>query len=194
MGEGAAFVILESARHAEKRGAACYARISGYGIASDGYHIGSPKLDGQVAAIRAALTDAACLPEKIGYINAHATGTRGGDVVETQAIRQAFGEATDNIPVSSTKSVHGHLLGAASVLEFIITVIAMTESFLPATANLEEIDPDCNLRHVPNPEFNQAIDTAMSFSSGLGGTNVALIVSKQAHLPLKRADDTVLST
>jgi 3-oxoacyl-(acyl-carrier-protein) synthase len=179
MGEGAAFVVLESREHAKKRGVKIHAVLSGYGIASDGYHIGSPKMEGQAQAMTAALEDAHCRPEQIDYFNAHATGTRGGDQVEAKAIRQAFGGATDNMPVSSTKSMHGHLLGAASVLELIITILGMQNSFAPATLGLDEVDPECNLRHVPNqPLLDHPIRHAMSFSSGLGGTNTALIVSK----------------
>ena len=179
LAEGGAFVVLESRDHAERRGAKIYARLSGYGIASDGYHIGSPKSEGQAIAIEAALEDANCKPEDIGYLNAHATATRGGDRVEAKAIRMAFGAATDNLPVSSTKSIHGHLLGAASVLELIISILAMNDSFLPATQGLDEVDPECELRHVPNqPLLDYPIQHAMSFSSGLGGTNTALIVSK----------------
>lgn len=191
LGEGAAFVVLESGEHARRRGAACYASLSGYGIASDGYHIGSPKAEGQVAAMRAALADAALEPGDIDYLNAHATATRGGDVVEVKAIHATFGQAAQRIPVSSTKSIHGHLLGAASVQELIISVLAITESFLPATMNLDEIDPECNLNHVANrPVFDRPIERAMSFSSGLGGTNVALIVSKRNEMPLRRHSRT----
>ena len=187
MGEGAGFIVLESAEHARSRGVECYGAVSGYGIASDGYHIGSPKVEGQVAAISAALDDANVSQGQINYFNAHATGTRGGDMVETNAIRLAFGDAATALPVSSTKSVHGHLLGAASVLEFIITTVAMTESFLPATTNLDEPDPDCNLNHIANnPIFDKPVEHAMSFSSGLGGTNVALVVSKYREMPSKR--------
>ena len=187
LGEGAAFIVLESAEHARQRGTACYATLSGYGIASDGYHIASPKAEGQVAAIRAALADAGIEPSDIDYLNAHATATRGGDMVEAGAIRSAFAEAAGSIPVSSTKAVHGHLLGAASVLELIITILAMTESFLPATAHLDEVDPECALNHVANSAVpNQPLERAMCFSSGLGGTNVALVISKQREMPTRR--------
>ncbi len=184
IGEGAAFIVLESAEHAKKRGAPCLATLSGYGIAADGYHIGSPKADGQVIAMTAALKDAGIQPAEVDYFNAHATATRGGDTVEANAIKLAFGEAAATLPVSSTKSVHGHLLGAASVMELIITIIAMNESFLPATTNLDEPDPDCTLNHIVNvPIFDRPIKHAMSFSSGLGGTNVALVVSKHPETP-----------
>jgi len=182
LGEGAVFLLLESRAHAERRGASCYAALSGYGIASDGYHIGSPKLEGQVAALREALADAALRPEQIGYVNAHATGTAGGDPIEADAIRQVLGDA----PVSSTKAIHGHLLGAASALELAISILAISESFLPATANLDEIDPACALNHVARtPVFDHPVDHALSFSAGFGGTNVALIASLEQKLPQK---------
>ena len=178
MAEGAAFVVLESRAQAERRGARIHARLSGYGIASDGYHIGSPIKGGQVRCMAAALEDAGLKPEEIDYFNAHATATRGGDQIETSAIREVFGEWTNKMPVSSTKSAHGHLLGAASVLELIISVVAMQNSFAPATLGLDNIDPECDLRHVPNtPLLDLPIRNVMSFSSGLGGTNTALIVS-----------------
>ena len=187
LSEGAAFIMLESAAHAAARGAKAYATLSGYGIASDGYHIGSPKEEGQVKAIRHALADAGLAPGDIGYLNAHATATRGGDVVEAEAIRLAFGEAAATLPVSSTKSIHGHLLGATSSLELIITLLAMMESFLPATSWLEEADPKCALNHVArSPLRGHAFSRAMSFSSGFGGTNVALVVSKHPEMAEKR--------
>lgn len=183
LGEGSVFLVLESRAHAERRGASCYAALSGYGIASDGYHIGSPKLEGQVAALREALADAALRPEQIDYVNAHATGTAGGDPIEANAIRQVLGDA----PVSSTKAIHGHLLGAASALELAISILAIDQSFLPATANLAEIDPACALNHVANtPVFDRPVDHALSFSAGFGGTNVALIASREQKLPQKK--------
>ncbi len=194
MSEGAAFIVIESAEHARRRGAPCYARLSGYGIASDGYHIGSPKAEGEATALRMALADAGLAPADIGYYNAHATATRGGDAIEAKAIHLAFGEAAQTLPVSSTKSLHGHLLGAASALELMITVVAMAESFLPATAHLDGIDPECGLNHVINlPVFDRQIEHAMSFSSGFGGTNVALVISKHREMPAKRPSNPVLS-
>lgn len=183
LGEGAAFFILESEAHAKRRNARCYGTVSGYGVAADGHHIGTPKAEGQAAALRAALHDADLAAKDIGYINAHATATNGGDVVESNAIGSVFDHAA-NVPVSSTKSVHGHLLGAASALELCITVIALNESFLPATANLDEVDSKCQLNHIANkPLLNRPIENAMSFSCGFGGTNVALIVSKYHGSP-----------
>lgn len=194
LGEGAAFLVLESAEGAKKRGAACYAELSGYGIASDGYHIGSPKAEGQALAIRAAIQDANIDSSGIDYINAHATATKGGDMVEAKAIRLAFQAAVDNVPVSSTKAVHGHLLGAASALELVITIAAMTESFIPATAHLDEVDPECALNHVAiKPILDKSIEHALSFSSGFGGTNVALVVSKNREIGTRRFSDSVFS-
>ncbi len=195
LAEGAAFVVLESAEHAMRRGVPCYASLAGYGVASDGYHIASPKAEGEAAAIRMALEDAGMEPADIDYLNAHATATRGGDVVEVNAIHLAFGDAAKTVPVSSTKSIHGHLMGGASALELIIAVVAITESFLPATAHLDEIDPQCELNHVANsPIFDRQIERAMSFSAGFGGTNVALVVSKHREMPAKRPSISVLSS
>jgi len=195
LGEGAAFVVIESAEHAKRRGVSCYASLSGYGVASDAYHIAAPQSQGETTAMRLALDDAGLTPADIGYLNAHATATRGGDAIEAKAIHLAFGEAAQALPVSSTKSLHGHLLGATSALELVITVVAMTESFLPATAHLDNIDPECGLNHVANtPVFDRQIEHAMSFSSGFGGTNVALVISKHREMPAKRPSNPVLSS
>ena len=195
LGEGAAFILLESAEHAMRRGVPCYASLSGYGIASDGFHIASPKAEGEATAMRLSLDDAGLGPADIDYLNAHATATRGGDVVEANAICLAFGHAGKTVPVSSTKSIHGHLLGATSALELVITVLAMVGSFLPATAHLDNVAPDCDLNHVASsPIFDRPIDHAMSFSSGFGGTNVALVISKHRDMPAKRLSIPVLSS
>ncbi|HET9032758.1 MAG TPA: beta-ketoacyl-[acyl-carrier-protein] synthase family protein [Dokdonella sp.] len=182
--EGSVFLVVESRAHAEQRGANCYAKLSGYGIASDGHHIGSPNALGQAAALRAALADATLAPEQIDYYNAHATATRGGDPIEAAAIREVFGDSTERLPVSSTKGIHGHLLGAASAIELAICVLAVCDSFLPATAHLVEPDPECGLQHVAGkPVPGHALEHAMSLSAGFGGTNVALAVSKEHDLP-----------
>lgn len=183
LGEGAAFIVLESEEHAQKRGAKCYGTFSGYGIASDGFHIGTPKSEGQAAAIRAALADAQLSASDIDYFNAHGTATKGGDEVESNAIKLGFGDASHSVHVSSTKSAHGHLLGAASALELLISIVAMNESFIPATLHLNEIDPKCDLNHVARtPLLDQSIKRIMSFSCGFGGTNVALIISKHHEI------------
>jgi 3-oxoacyl-(acyl-carrier-protein) synthase len=182
LSEGAVFMLLESREHALQRRATCYCSLSGYGIASDGYHIALPKAEGQVAALRDALQDAALRPEQIDYVNAHATATPGGDPIEARALREVLGD----VPVSSTKAIHGHLLGAASAMELAAAILAVSQSFLPATAHLDEIDPACALNHVANsPVREHPVNHAISFSAGFGGTNVALIVSKENSLPVK---------
>lgn len=186
LSEGAVFLFLESREHAERRGAACYGRLSGYGIASDGYHIGSPNSQGQAAALRAALADADLKPDQISYYNAHATATRGGDPVETAAIREVFADSTERLPVSSTKAIHGHLLGGASAMELVVCVLAIGGSFLPATAHLDQVDSECSLHHVANqPRLDHPVEHALSLSAGFGGTNVALAVSKERDLLTK---------
>jgi 3-oxoacyl-(acyl-carrier-protein) synthase len=182
LGEGAVYMLMESRENAQRRGAACYCALSGYGIASDGYHIGSPQAAGQVAALRNALQDAELRPDQIDYVNAHATATPGGDPIEAGALREVF----DHVPVSSTKAIHGHLLGAASAIELAAVVLAINQSFLPATAHLDDVDPACALNHVANqPVMQHPVGNALSFSAGFGGTNVALIASKQERLPSK---------
>ena len=179
LGEGAAFLLLESASHARQRGAACLAYLSGYGSAADAHHIAMPSADGQARAIRMALADAGVEPAQLDYVNAHGTATRGGDPVEASAIRSVFGSGSASVPVSSTKALHGHLLGAAGAIECIIAVIAIRHRMLPATAGLEQPDPACMLNHVACKSLpNQEVHTAMSLSCGFGGTNVALVVSK----------------
>jgi len=191
--EGAVFFVLESREHAQQRGAGAYCTLSGYGIGSDAYHIGSPDTGGQVATLQSALADAELRPEQIGYINAHATGTRGGDPVEAAAIREAFGDSGARVPVSSTKGIHGHLLGAASAMELAVAILAITESFLPATAHLERVDPNCPLNHVAEVAvLDHPVNHALSFSTGFGGTNVALIASRERALPNKRAVQQVI--
>jgi len=180
LAEGAVFFILESAEHARARGARIYATLSGYGIACDAYHVGSPHSRGQTAAVIAALRDAGLQPSDLSYINAHATATPTGDPVEVASLRDALGAAADAVPVSSTKAQHGHMLGAASAMELAVCVLAMEHGFLPATAFLEDIDPACQLRHVPNvAERGVQIRHTLSLSAGFGGTNVALVASRR---------------
>ena len=184
LGEGAAFVVLEEEGRARRRGVNVYGYLAGYGVAADAYHIAAPNMAGQSAAIRAALSDASLAPSAIDYLNAHATATRNGDIVEAAAIREVFGDPPNSVPVSSTKSIHGHLLGAAGALEFLLTVLAVRDSILPATAYLEEADPACALNHIAGkPALHRPVERAMSFSCGFGGTNVALIVSKHRETP-----------
>lgn len=178
LGEGGAFVVLENAEHARQRGARILGYLTGYGISCDAHHIGMPESPGQIAALRAAVEDAHLRPQDIAYINAHATATQGGDVIEAESIRTVFGAGADAPFVSSTKSVHGHLLGGTSALELVLTLIGMHEDLLPASANLGTVDPRCELNHVGPQPRQHAIEHALSFSCGFGGTNVALIVSK----------------
>ncbi|HET7656397.1 MAG TPA: beta-ketoacyl-[acyl-carrier-protein] synthase family protein [Luteimonas sp.] len=183
LGEGSAFLVLESLEHARARGARCHALLSGYGVSNDAHHIGMPAAEGQVRALHAALGDAGLEPGRIDYVNAHATATDGGDVIEAASLREVFGaDPGASAAISSTKSVHGHLLGATSALELVVTILAIQESLLPASAHLDEVDPRCELNHVgPRPIAGRRIAHALSFSCGFGGTNVALVVSRSPH-------------
>jgi 3-oxoacyl-[acyl-carrier-protein] synthase II len=179
LGEGGAFLILESQAHAQARNARIYGYLRGYGVSSDASHIGMPATEGQVRALRAALADAHLAPGDIQYLNAHATATDGGDVIEADSIRAVFGQGPSDAFVSSTKAVHGHLLGATSALELVITILAMNHSVLPASVHMDPVDPLCLLNHVgPTPRTDVPITNALSFSCGFGGTNGALIVSR----------------
>jgi 3-oxoacyl-[acyl-carrier-protein] synthase II len=181
MGEGAGILILESLEHAQGRGARIYCELSGYGMSSDAYHITAPSedADGMIRVMKRALNDAALQPADIGYINAHGTSTPVGDRIETMAIKNVFGEAAYKVPVSSTKSMTGHLLGAAGGLEGAIVVKALETGILPPTINYETPDPECDLDYVPN-KARQTKDVRhmMSNSFGFGGTNATLIFSK----------------
>ena len=177
LGEGSVFFMLESRAHAEARGAQILGYLEGWGIASDAYHIGAPHQRGQIAALRAALAKAGVGPEQIDYINAHATATKGGDPVEVSSLKEVFGEQCARIPVSSTKALHGHMLGAASAMEMLACLLAMRDGFVPATAHLDEIDPDCaGLNHVTQPNVAGTVRRALSLSAGFGGINAALVV------------------
>jgi len=179
LGEGSAWVVLEAEEAALARGARIHGYLSGYGISADAHHIGMPHSAGQVRALRRALADAGLAPGEIGYINAHATATQGGDVIESEALCEVFGTGTDAPPTSSTKSVHGHLIGATSALELILTTLAMQDRLLPASAHLGTPDPKCEVNHVGEaPVAGVEYHHALSFSCGFGGTNAALIVSR----------------
>jgi len=176
LGEGAAFVILEDLDGALRRGARIYCELIGYGSSNDYAHITKPTVEGQALAMTLALADAGIGAADVGYINAHGTATVLNDVTETRAIKQVFGDRAYKIPVSSTKSMHGHLLGGAGALEFVISVLAMQYGGVPPTANLDVPDPDCDLDYVPGVgRSNQAIRCVMSNSFAFGGTNAVLI-------------------
>ncbi len=176
LGEGAAIVVLEAMEKAAKRGAKIYAELAGYGSTADAFHITSPSVEGQTRAMSLALEEANLRPDEIDYINAHGTATAKNDVVETQAIKKAFGDKAYSVPVSSTKSMHGHLLGAAGAVEFVASLLAMKHQTLPPTAHLREPDPDCDLDYVPNcGRTGVRVRTVMSNSFAFGGTNAVLI-------------------
>jgi 3-oxoacyl-(acyl-carrier-protein) synthase len=180
MGEGAAILVLESLDHARTRGANIVAEISGYGTSNDAYHISAPAENGAgaVLCMQCALNDAGLSYSDIGYINAHGTSTPLNDKSETAAIKTVFGERAYHIPVSSTKSMTGHLLGAAGALEALICIKVLQDSILPPTINYETPDPDCDLDYVPNQARRAKVQHIMSNSFGFGGHNASIIISR----------------
>ncbi len=172
--EGAGILILEELEFAKKRGARIYAELIGSGMSSDAYHITSPSLDGPVRCMKAALRDSELNPENVQYINAHGTSTPQNDINETRAIKELFGKHAYKIPVSSTKSMTGHLLGAAGGIEAAFTALAIYHGILPPTINLDNPEPDCDLDYVANKAREADIAVALSNSFGFGGTNVTL--------------------
>ena len=177
LGEGAAIVVLEDRERARRRGARVLAEVTGYGLFTDATHITRPSVEGQAETMRRALADAD--GADIGYINAHGTGTAANDGVETAAIKQVFGERARAIPVSSTKSMHGHLLGAAGALELVATVLALARARVPPTINLRVPDPECDLDYVADGSRVAAgLHAAMSNSFAFGGTNAVLVVRR----------------
>ena len=176
LGEGAAMVILEERESAIRRGARIYGEIAGYGSSNDHLHITKPSVEGQALAMTLALADAGISPDEIDYVNAHGTATVLNDVTETRAIKKVFGDRAYKLPVSSTKSMHGHLLGGAGALEFAIALLAMKHRGVPPTANLDVPDPECDLDYVPGAgRTDQDIRCVMSNSFAFGGTNAVLI-------------------
>ncbi len=180
LGEGAGVVIVEELEHAKKRGAIVLAELTGYGLTADAYHMTSPAPGGAgaVRAMRHTLKRAGAAPEKIDYINAHGTSTPVGDVAETEAIKTVFGDHARKLAVSSTKSMTGHLLGAAGAAELIFCIKAIENNILPPTINLDVPDPACDLDYVPNKAREARIDVAMSNSFGFGGHNATLLVER----------------
>jgi 3-oxoacyl-[acyl-carrier-protein] synthase II len=180
VGEGAGILILESLEHAQKRNAPIVGEIVGYGMSGDAYHITQPAEngDGAFRVMRAAMKDAKLTPEDIGYVNAHGTSTPLGDVIETRALKRVFGDRAKKVPISSTKSMTGHLLGGAGGLEAGISVLALRDQVIPPTINLESPDPECDLDYVPNVARKTTLDYALSNSFGFGGTNAALIFKR----------------
>ncbi len=180
MGEGAGVVVLETLEHAQKRGAKIYAELSGYGATDDAYHITSPNPDATAAveAMRRALKDAELSPHQIQYVNAHGTSTLLNDKTETKAIKAVFGEHARKLAISSTKSMTGHLLGAAGVVELVATVLCMRHKMVHPTINYVTPDPECDLDYVPNTARPMEINAALSNSLGFGGHNAVLVVKK----------------
>ena len=174
LGEGGAMLVLEPLEAARARGARIHAEIVGFGMSSDACHITQPSADGAARAMRAAVCDAHLMPEAIGYINAHGTGTQANDVTETSAVRTVFGAHADRLAVSSTKSMHGHALGAAGALEAMAAIIALRDGFLPPTANYNAPDPECDLDVVPNASRPAQVEYALSNSFAFGGLNAVL--------------------
>ena len=180
MAEGSGIVILEELEHAKKRGANIYAEIVGYGMSADAYHITAPDPEGEGAsrAMKLALEDARINPQEVSYINAHGTSTKLNDKVETLAIKRALGERAKKVMVSSTKSMTGHLLGAAGGVEFIACCLAIKDKTVPPTTNYEYPDPDCDLDYVPNSARQAEVNVCASNSLGFGGHNATLVVKK----------------
>jgi 3-oxoacyl-[acyl-carrier-protein] synthase II len=180
MGEGAGILVLEEYEHAKKRGANILAEFVGYGSSADAHHITAPSEGGEGAqrAFREALRMAKLNPEAVGYINAHGTSTHFNDLSETQAIKAVYGDHAKKVPVSSTKSMIGHLLGGAGGVEAVISVLAMKHGVLPPTINYDEPDPDCDLDYIPNTAREQRVDVVQSNSFGFGGTNGVLMFKR----------------
>lgn len=180
MGEGAGVLVLESLEHAKKRGVHIYAEIAGYGCSSDAYHITSPAEDGSGAAraMTNAMQEAGVLPQEVDYINAHGTGTHHNDLFETRAIKLAFGEAAENVPISSTKSMVGHLLGAAGAVELIACIKSVTDGYLHPNVGLTETEDEMDLQYIKGKGIETEVKTVLSNSLGFGGHNATLLVKK----------------
>ena len=180
LGDGAGVLVLEDYEHAKARGAEILAELVGFGMSSDAYHITLPPSDGDGArrAMVNALNDAGLAPDAVGYINAHGTSTPAGDIAETIAVRRAFGEHADRLAVSSTKSMTGHLLGAAGGVEAIFSIMALRDGILPPTINLDEPSEGCDLDYVPHTARETQVEVALSNSFGFGGTNASLVLKR----------------
>ncbi|MBI1941374.1 MAG: beta-ketoacyl-ACP synthase II [Acidobacteria bacterium] len=178
IGEGAGILVLEEMEHARARGAQICAEIAGYGLSSDASHITQPSLDGPARAIRMALDEAEVNPDEVDYINAHGTGTRVNDVVETQVVKEVFGDHARRVAISSTKSMHGHVMGATGAVELVASVMAIEKGAIPPTANYTRPDPECDLDYIPNQARERPVRVAMSSSFAFGGLNAVLLVRR----------------
>jgi 3-oxoacyl-[acyl-carrier-protein] synthase II len=189
-GEGAAVLVLETLAHAKARGARIYAEILGYGVTSDAYHVTAPDPvgDGAARAMVRAMARARVVPQQIDYINAHATSTPAGDIAETLAIKRVLGEYASTVPISATKSMTGHLTGAAGALEAVATILALKHGVIPPTINYTTPDPACDLDYVPNIARKADIAIAMSNSFGFGGQNASLVFQKHVERHVSPAE------
>ncbi len=174
LAEGAAVLLLESYDHASRRGATILGEIAGFGATSDAGHVTDPSSDGAARAMTMALEDASIAPSQLGYINAHGTATRANDATETAAIKLAFGDAAQRVPISSTKSMHGHAMGASGAIEIACSLVALHAGFIPPTINLMTPDPACDLDYVPNVARSARVETFISNSFGFGGMNAVV--------------------
>jgi nodulation protein E len=179
LGEGAGMAVLETYEHAKARGATILAELAGVGMSADASDIVAPTIEGPVAAMRACLADAGLNPEDVDYLNAHGTGTKVNDQIETVAIKRVFGEHARKLSISSTKSMHAHCLGAAGAIEMIACVMAMRDGVIPPTANYREPDPECDLDVTPNVARERKVRVAVSNGFAFGGTN-AVVAFKAA--------------
>jgi 3-oxoacyl-[acyl-carrier-protein] synthase II len=178
LGEGAGAIVLESEEHAQRRGVRIYGELAGYGNSADATHISKPDAQGQARALCAALTESRLTPRDIGYINAHGTATAIGDVVETNAIASVFGDDASDIPVSSTKALHGHLMGATGAIELVAALCALLRNTIPPTAHLDAPDPRCHLDYVSDGPRELRRDAVLSSSFGFGGMNAVLVARR----------------
>ena len=185
IGEGACVLVLEEMEGARARGAHIYGEVLGYGASNDAYHLAAPDPEavGVAEMMRAALSRAGLEPESVGYINAHGTSTPLGDLAETRAIKQVFGDHAYKLAVSSTKSMHGHCFGAAGAVEAMMCVLALQEGILPPTINYEVPDPECDLDYVPNEARRVQVDVALSNAMGLGGHNGCVLFGRATESP-----------
>ena len=183
LGEGAGLIVLESLKHAEQRGANILAELSGYGASSDAHHVTQPHPEGEGAAraMKWAIEDAGIAPDKVDYVNAHGTSTPLNDKYETIAMKRMYGDHAYKLAISSTKSMTGHLLGAAGGIEAAFTVLAIKDGVVPPTININDPDPDCDLNYVPNNAIKQTVNVAMSNSLGFGGHNASLVFKRFAQ-------------
>ena len=178
LGEGAGMLVLENWEHAHARGARILGEITGFGMSSDAHHLTQPCEDGPANAMSWALRDAGLKPEAIDYINAHGTGTQANDVTESGAIRRVFGSKTESLPVSSSKSVHGHTLGAAGAVEAVVTLLALQQGIVPPTANTTALDPACPIRLIHSEALRAPLETAISNTFAFGGLNACLVMRR----------------